>query len=112
MNASLPSSPDLSRRFVASRLTSGNFLFPTVIEVDAIRVLKIKRSWFTSDEQSISITHIASVRIQTGVLFSDIWIESTGGTNQITSHGHAKADAQENKRLIEEHQRALAARER
>jgi len=110
-NGDAPSS-EQSRRFTASRLTAGNFLFPTILDIDPIRVLKIKRSWFTSDEESISITHVASVRIQTGILFSDIWIESSGGTNQITSHGHSKADAQEIKRLIELHQRAFAARGR
>src|SRR5262245_60345528 len=94
-----------SRRFVASRWTAGNLLFPTVIDVSPINVLKIKRSWFSSDEESISISHVASVRIRTGILWSDIWIESTGGTNQIYSHGHTKSDAQEIKRLIEEHQR-------
>jgi hypothetical protein len=106
MNDSQGTSRDERRRFVASRLTSGNFLFPTVIEVTAIRVAKIKRSWFTSDEESISISHVASVRIKTGILWSDIWIESSGGMNQISSHGHTKGDAQEIKRLIEEHQRA------
>lgn len=101
------SAQDESRRFVASRWTSGNFLFPTVIEVDAIRVLKVKRSWFSADEESITISHVASVRIRTGIFWSDIWIESSGGANQIQSHGHTKSDAQEIKRLIEEHQRSL-----
>ena len=91
--------------FTASRLTTGNHLFPTEISVSPVRVLKRKRSWFTSDEESIHIRHVSSVRIKTGILFSDIWIESSGGTNQIESHGHSKSDAQEIKRLIEEHQR-------
>ena len=107
-DAAVTTAQDAGRRFVASRWTSGNLLFPTVIEVDPVRVLKVKRSWFTSDEESISISHVASVRIKTGLLWSDIWIESTGGTNQIYSHGHTKSDAQEIKRLIEGHQRPLA----
>jgi hypothetical protein len=94
-----------ARRFVASRWTASNLFFPTIIEVTPIRVLKIKRSWFSSDEESITISHVASVRIRTGILFSDIWIESSGGMNQIESHGHTKADAQEIKHLIEDHQR-------
>src|SRR5262245_10649991 len=111
MDASLQTPPIASRsgarRFVASRWTPGNLLFPTIIEVGAVTVLKIKRSWFSSDEESISIAHVASVRIKTGVLWSHIWIESSGGANQIYSHGHTKQDAQEIKRLIEEHQREL-----
>jgi hypothetical protein len=91
-------------RFFASRLTSGNFIFRTEISVSPVRVLKRKRSWFSSDEESINIRHVSSVRIKTGMLFSDIWIESSGGTNQIQSHGHSKSDAQEIKRLIEEQQ--------
>lgn len=96
---------DETRRFAASRLTRENLLFPTVIAVTPIQVVKTKRSWVSSDEESINIRHIASVRIKTGVLFSDIWIESSGGANQIFSHGHWKGDAREIKRLIEEHQR-------
>ena len=93
-------------RFAASRLTSDNHLFPTVITVDPIQVVKIKRSWVSSDEESIHVRHVASVRIRTGLLFSDIWIESSGGANQISSHGHWKSHAREIKRLIEEYQKA------
>jgi hypothetical protein len=107
MDASRDALRDESRRFVASRWTWGNLFFPTVIEINAIKVLKVKRSWFSSDEQSISISHVASVRIRTGILWSDVWIESSGGANQIYTHGHTKTDAQVMKRLIEEHQRAL-----
>jgi hypothetical protein len=109
------SMPDRSteeiRTFRASRLTSGNLLFPTEISVSPIRILRRKRSWVSADEESINIRHVASVRIKTGILFSDIWIESSGGANQIGSHGHSKADAQEIKRLIEEYQLALNAAE-
>lgn len=101
-----PSDTDETRRFAASRLTKGNSIFPTVITVSPVQVVKRKRSWVSSDEESISIRHVSSVRIKTGLLFSDIWIESSGGTNQIFSHGHTRGDAQQIKRLIEEHQRA------
>lgn len=93
--------------FTASRLTRGNRIFPTQISVSPVQVIKIKRSWFSSDEESINIRHVSSVRIKTGFLWSEIWIESSGGTNQIRSHGHTKSDAQAIKRLIEEHQRAF-----
>ena len=98
---------DRAESFFASRLTRGNMIFPTEISVSPVRVLKIKRSWFSSDEESISISHVASVRIKTGIFFSDIWIESSGGTNQIFSHGHSKGDAQAIKSTIEEHQRSF-----
>jgi len=88
-------------RFVASRWTSGNHLFPTVIEVTDTAVVRRKRSWFTSNEMSIHLQRVASVRIETGILWSDILVESTGGTDPLTSHGHRKIDAQRIKALIE-----------
>jgi len=88
-------------RFVASRWTSGNHLFPTVIEVTDTAVVRRKRSWFTSNEMSIHLQRVASVRIETGIFWSDILVESTGGTDPLTSHGHRKIDAQRIKALIE-----------
>jgi hypothetical protein len=93
--------------FMASRWTKGNRIFRTKISVSPVQVIKAKRSWFSSDEESINIRHISSVRIKTGVLWSDIWIESSGGTNQIFSHGHTKRDAQRIKQMIEDHQRSF-----
>jgi rfaE bifunctional protein nucleotidyltransferase chain/domain len=87
--------------FKASRWTHGNFLFPTVIEVTDKAVVRRKRSWFRSDEMSIVIQKVASVHIKTGIIWSDILIESSGGTDPIASHGHRKGDAQRIKELIE-----------
>jgi len=98
---------DDTQTFIASRWTKGNRIFRTKISVSPVQVIKTKRSWFSSDEESINIRHISSVRIKTGVLWSDIWIESSGGTNQIYSHGHSKRDAQRIKQLVEDHQRTF-----
>ena len=87
--------------FTASRWTKGNFLFPTRIVVNSLRVSRVKRRWFSSTEESISISQVASVKISTGVLWSDIVIESTGGTDPIASHGHRKADAIRIRDLLE-----------
>jgi len=46
------------------------------------------------------------VAITTGPIWSEIRIESTGGTDPITSHGHRKADAQRIRDLIEGYQAA------
>ncbi|MCI0420818.1 MAG: hypothetical protein L0387_31100 [Acidobacteria bacterium] len=101
------SSPETVQTFTASRWTQGNRIFPTKISVSPVQVIKTKRSWFSSDEESINIRHISSVRIKTGILWSDIWIESSGGTNQIYSHGHTKRDAQRIKQIVEDHQRTF-----
>jgi hypothetical protein len=90
--------------FKASRWTKGNHLFPTVIEVTNLSVMRRKRSWFRKDEESIIIMKVASVRIQTGFFWSDISIESSGGTEPIQSHGHRKDDARRIKELIESYQ--------
>src|SRR5271170_109965 len=88
--------------FQASRWTRGNFLFPTVIEVTDRAVLRRKRSWFRKDEISMSIYKVASVHIKTGIVWSNILIESSGGTDPLASHGHRKSDAQRIKQLIED----------
>jgi hypothetical protein len=90
-----------SEIFQASRWTHGNFLFPTVIEVTDQAVIRRKRSWFSRDEISISITKVASVHIKTGIIWSDILIESSGGSDPLASHGHTKADARRIRELIE-----------
>ncbi|MHB8520555.1 MAG: hypothetical protein ACYDH9_07340 [Limisphaerales bacterium] len=90
--------------FQASRLTRGNFLFATVIEVTEKAVVRRKRSWFSVDEISISMQKVASVHIKTGIIWSDILIESSGGSDPLASHGHTKADARRIKELIEQYQ--------
>lgn len=87
--------------FQASRWTKGNHLFTTVIEVTDTAVIRRKRSWFTVNEISIHLSKVASVRIETGLLWSDLTVESTGGSDPLTSHGHTKADARRIKELIE-----------
>lgn len=94
--------------FQASRWTKGNLLFPTVIEVSDKAVTRRKRSWFNQDEMSITISKVASVHIKTGMVWSNILIESSGGSDPMASHGHTKADAQRIKELVENAQAALA----
>src|SRR5215475_7565220 len=92
--------------FAASRWTKGNLFFPTRIVVTREHVLRVKPRLFGSTQESIAIPAVASVQISTGVFWSDIRIDSAGGTNPITSHGHRKADAQRIRALIESHQAA------
>ena len=90
-----------STRFKASRWTRGNFIFPTVIEVTPQAVIRHKRTWFSKDEISISISKVASVHIKTGLIWADILIESSGGSDPLASHGHRKADARRIRELVE-----------
>jgi hypothetical protein len=97
-----------SETFKASRWTRGNFLFPTSIEVSDRAVIRHKRSWFSHDEMSITISKVASVHIKTGIFWSDILIESSGGSDPISSHGHTKRDAQRIRDLVESAQGLIA----
>jgi hypothetical protein len=93
-----------SEIFQASRWTKGNFLFPTYIEVSDKAVTRRKRTWFTKDEINLSISKVASVHIKTGLIWSDILIESSGGSDPLASHGHTKRDARRIKELVENYQ--------
>lgn len=94
--------------FKASRWTKGNLFFPTYIEVSDKAVTRHKRSLFRKDEISISITKVASVHIHTGLVWSEILIESSGGSDPLASHGHRKGDARRIKELIEGYQAEFA----
>jgi hypothetical protein len=48
------------------------------------------------------------VHIKTGIVWSDILIESSGGSDPLASHGHRKADALRIKELIETYQAQAA----
>jgi hypothetical protein len=94
--------------FQASRWTKGNLFFPTYIEISDKAVTRRKRSLFKMDEMSMSISKVASVHITTGMIWSEVLIESSGGTDPIRSHGHVKADARRIKELIEAAQAGYA----
>jgi hypothetical protein len=87
--------------FTASRLTRGNFWFPVRIEINQERVSRVKPRLVGANEESIPISKVASVNITTGLIWSDIRIDSSGGSNPILSHGHRKADARRIRDLIE-----------
>ena len=94
----------MTESFRASRFTRGNFLFPTVLEVTDQTLVRRKRSWFKVSETTMHLARVASVTIEKGILFADLRIESSGGGEDILSHGHFKGDAGRVKRLVEEWQ--------
>jgi hypothetical protein len=95
--------------FVASRLTTGNRIFPTRVVITEHAVMRRKRNWLTVNEESVNIRNVATVNITTGILWSDVRIESSGGSDPLTSHGHTKADARRIKELIETLQSRLGS---
>jgi hypothetical protein len=90
--------------FGASRLSSGNRLFPTQVLITPTSVVHYTPSWIGKQEKTIHMAHVASVKIDTGFLFSDVLIETSGGTHPIVCHGHHKGDAVQMKALIERYQ--------
>lgn len=90
--------------FRASRLTRGNFWFPAEVEVTPSSVTLRKKRLIGKKEESIHIAHIASIKIDTHIFFSDVYIESSGGENPLVCHGHTKGDAIDMKELIEKYQ--------
>ena len=90
--------------FRASRLSAGNRLLPVQVLITPTSVVHYTPEWFGRLEHSIHMAHVASVRIDTNLLFSDVFIETTGGVNPIRCAGHRKKDAVRMKALIEEYQ--------
>ena len=92
--------------FRASRLSRGNRLLPTQVKVSPTSVVHFTPQWFGKHEQSIHMAHVASVRIDTHLVFSDVLVETTGGASPIHCKGHYKSHAVRMKQLIEQYQTA------
>ena len=90
--------------FRASRLSRGNRWLPAQVAVTRDSVTLYKPEWIGKLEESIHMTHVASIKIDTGLVFSNVMIETTGGRDPIVCHGHTKGDAIEMKRVIEQFQ--------
>ena len=90
--------------FRASRFSKGNHLFPTQVLITPHSAVHYTPQWIGKLEHSIHIAHVASVKIVTGLIFSNVEIETTGGTSTIYCHGHSKSDAVKMKELIERYQ--------
>lgn len=90
--------------FRASRWSRGNHLFPTQVAITRSNVMHYTPEWFGRREHSIHMAHVASVEIDTNLFFSNVVIETSGGSEPVRCHGHRKRDAVEMKRLMNEYQ--------
>jgi hypothetical protein len=90
--------------FRASRLSSGNHLFPAQVLISPTSVVHYQPQWMGRLEEVIHMAHVSSVKIDTGLLLSNIQIETSGGSDPIKCHGHHKGDAVRMKTLIEQYQ--------
>ena len=92
--------------FRASRLSKGNRIFPTQVLITPTSVVQHTPQWIGKLEETIHLAHVASVRVDTHLLFSDVFIETSGGVNPVKCYGHRKKDAVRMKALIEQYQSA------
>ena len=90
----------MDKHYKSNRLTSGNTLFPDEVTVADDGIHFIKHRVFGSDEEIITYGKIASVKVNSGLLFADLTIETSGGSQPIFINGLAKGDAQEIKDAI------------
>jgi hypothetical protein len=95
--------------FRASRWTKGNRIWPTQVAVFPNRVVRYTPRLFGHFEETIGIDQVASVSVDSRLVFGDVIIETTGGSQPIRCHGHHKRDAKEIRRLITDAQ-AVAPR--
>jgi uncharacterized membrane protein YdbT with pleckstrin-like domain len=92
--------------FVASRWSRGNHVFPAQLAITPTEVIQYLPGWVGRREHTIHMAHVASVDISTNLFFSNVEIETSGGSDPVRCHGHRKRDAFEMKRLINDYQSA------
>jgi hypothetical protein len=90
--------------FKASRWSRGNRLLPAQVGITRDSITLFQPQWIGKIEESIHISHISSIKIDTNLIFSDVLIETTGGHHPIVCHGHTKGDAVRMKKIIEQYQ--------
>jgi len=92
--------------FRASRWTKGNRIWPTQVAVLPNSVVRHTPRLFGHFDETIGIDQVASVSVDSSLVFGDVIIETTGGSQPIRCHGHRKRDAEEIRRRITEAQAA------
>lgn len=92
-------------KFIASRLSSGNKLFPSEIYLESTGVTIKIPGLFSGETKQFDFNHIASVEIDTPLIgFSSITIFA-GGT-MMTANGFTKAEVKQIKDGIEKGKQA------
>ena len=85
----------VEKTFQSSRWTSGNLFFPDALILADDGIVYRKGSLVGSTEEHINYSAIASFRISNGILFSNVTIETSGGSQPIFVNGLWKAAAKE-----------------
>lgn len=93
------------KTYKSSRWTSGNLLFQDALVLASDGIIYRKGHLFGSREEHISYNTVASFRINNGILFSNVFIETTGGSQPIIVNGLWKSEAKEIQDTIRAFQR-------
>lgn len=96
----------MSSKYRASRLTSGNRIFPASITVDGNQIRYQKSRWFGSTEETINSQHISSLRVWHGMIWSKMTIETSGGSQPIQINGLSRHEADEIEAAVKKAQAA------
>jgi hypothetical protein len=88
----------------ASRLSKGNRIFPSQVIITPTSITHLHPQLIGKLEKSIHMAHVSSIKIDTNIIFSDVFIETTGGQNPIACYGHTKGEALAMKAIIEKYQ--------
>jgi uncharacterized membrane protein YdbT with pleckstrin-like domain len=88
------------KTFAASRLSTGNKLFPTKIEIDDLGVTLKHPGLFSGKEKTVPFTRISSVDVDIPMVGYSTIIISTTGEGNIMAHGFTKDEVREMKALI------------
>lgn len=92
----------------ASRLTSGNRIFRASITVDGNQIRYRKSRWFGSTEETINCQHVSSCRVTHGMIWSNMTIETSGGSQPIQIHGLSRSAAEAIENAVRKAQGATA----
>lgn len=90
----------MEKTYVASRL-SGAWFFRPSVTVLATGIRYSKSAFIGGSEELIHYSHIASVRIKSGLFFSTLALETSGGSAPVVISGLKNSDAREIRSAIE-----------
>ena len=86
--------------FIASRLTTGNKVFPSKIIIDDLGITLKIPGLFSGNEKTVPYTRISSVDIICPFIgYSTVIVETTG-EGHIKAHGFTKSEAKRIKELV------------
>ena len=86
--------------FISSRWTPGNLYFPDMLTLDNDAIIYKKSAIVGSKEEHINYKSVASVKLKKGMIFADLIIETSGGSQSIIIRGLSNQDAHKASELI------------